>query len=43
MVRLELMRLNTMPALDPARLADVSALRPLLSKELRALGACRSR
>ena len=27
MVRLELMRLNTMPALDPARLADVSALR----------------
>jgi molybdopterin-dependent oxidoreductase alpha subunit len=38
MVRLELMRLNTMPALDPARLADVSALRNLSSKELRALG-----
>ena len=38
MVRLELMRLNTMPALDPARLADVAALRTLSSKELRALG-----
>ena len=38
MVRLELMRLNTMPALDPARLADVGALRALPSKELRALG-----
>jgi molybdopterin-dependent oxidoreductase alpha subunit len=38
MVRLELLRLNTMPALDPERLADVSALRPLRSRELRALG-----
>src|SRR5262252_7243746 len=27
MVRLELMRLNTAPALEPARLADVSSLR----------------
>src|SRR5687767_6919714 len=38
MVRLELMRLNTAPALDPDRLADVSALRALSSKALRALG-----
>ncbi|HET7747279.1 MAG TPA: molybdopterin-dependent oxidoreductase, partial [Vicinamibacteria bacterium] len=38
MVRLELMRLNTAPALDPARLADVDALGALTSKELRALG-----
>src|SRR5688572_14731061 len=38
MVRLELMRLNTMPALDPGRLADVAALRGLSSKELRGLG-----
>src|SRR5215510_13454994 len=38
MVRLELMRLNTAPALDPARLADVSALQQLSSRELRALG-----
>jgi molybdopterin-dependent oxidoreductase alpha subunit len=38
MVRLELMRLNTAPALDPDRLADVGALRNLSSKELRALG-----
>ena len=38
MVRLELLRLNTMPALDPGRLADVAALRPLGSKALRALG-----
>jgi molybdopterin-dependent oxidoreductase alpha subunit len=38
MVRLELMRLNTAPAIDPARLADVDALRHLTSKELRALG-----
>src|SRR4029079_17339107 len=29
MVRLELMRLNTAPALDPARLRDLSALRTL--------------
>ena len=38
MVRLELMRLNTAPALDPARLADVSRLERLGSGELRALG-----
>jgi molybdopterin-dependent oxidoreductase alpha subunit len=38
MVRLELMRLNTAPALDPARLADVAALGRLSSKELRELG-----
>src|SRR5918993_6139931 len=38
MVRLELMRLNTAPALDLRRLEDVSALRRLSSKELRDLG-----
>ena len=38
MVRLELMRLNTAPALDPERLGDVSRLGGLSSKELRALG-----
>jgi molybdopterin-dependent oxidoreductase alpha subunit len=38
MVRLELMRLNTAPALDPARLRDVGALRALSSRELRDLG-----
>ena len=38
MVRLELMRLNTAPALDTARLTDVSALASLTSAELRALG-----
>ena len=38
MVRLELMRLNTAPALDPDRLADVSRLQALRSRELRALG-----
>jgi len=38
MVRLELMRLNTMAALDPDRLRDVSSLHGLSSKELRALG-----
>ncbi len=38
MVRLELMRLNTAPALDPARLADVGPLRQLDSAELRDLG-----
>jgi molybdopterin-dependent oxidoreductase alpha subunit len=38
MVRLELLRLNTAPALDPGRLADVVALRSLTSKELRDLG-----
>jgi molybdopterin-dependent oxidoreductase alpha subunit len=38
MVRLELLRLNTMGALDPARLKDLSQLQALSSKELRALG-----
>ncbi len=38
MVRLELMRLNTAPALDPGRLADVACLDGLSSLELRALG-----
>src|SRR5712691_13541153 len=39
MVRLELLRLNTMPAGDPQRLADVEALRRLSSKDLRDLGS----
>jgi len=38
MVRLELMKLNTAPALDPARLADVARLEKLSSRELRELG-----
>src|SRR6185503_7608532 len=38
MVRLELLRLNTAPALDPAVLADVEPLRHRSSAELRALG-----
>jgi molybdopterin-dependent oxidoreductase alpha subunit len=38
MVRLELMRLNTAPALDPARLADVRSLERLTSAQLRELG-----
>jgi molybdopterin-dependent oxidoreductase alpha subunit len=38
MVRLELMRLNTAPALDPARLALVAALGRKTSAELRDLG-----
>src|SRR6476619_3711187 len=38
MVRLELMRLNTAPALDPALLADAGQLAARTSKELRALG-----
>jgi molybdopterin-dependent oxidoreductase alpha subunit len=37
-IRLRLLRLNTMPALDPAALADVAALRATSSAELRALG-----
>jgi molybdopterin-dependent oxidoreductase alpha subunit len=37
-IRLRLLRLNTMPALDPAVLADVAALRTKSSAELRALG-----
>jgi molybdopterin-dependent oxidoreductase alpha subunit len=38
MVRLELLRLNTMPAIDPARLSDARALAPLSSTELRRFG-----
>src|SRR5712671_2868203 len=38
MVRLELMRLNTAPALEPSRLADVLALSSRSSAELRELG-----
>jgi molybdopterin-dependent oxidoreductase alpha subunit len=38
MVRLELLRLNTAPALDLERLADVSTLAGLSSRELRELG-----
>ncbi len=38
MTRLELLRLNTMPALDPAVLTDVARLRTLTSAELRTLG-----
>jgi molybdopterin-dependent oxidoreductase alpha subunit len=38
MVRLELMRLNTAPALDPAVLGDAAALSLLSSRKLRELG-----
>src|SRR5580765_8890867 len=38
MVRLELLSLNTMPALDAAKLSDVSRLRGMSSQELRELG-----
>jgi molybdopterin-dependent oxidoreductase alpha subunit len=38
MVRLELLRLNTMGALDERRLADVASLAGTSSKDLRALG-----
>jgi len=38
MTRLNLLRLNTMPALDPARLADCAALAPLDNRALRELG-----
>ena len=38
MVRLELMRLNTAPAMDPSSLADVASLATRSSRELRALG-----
>ncbi len=38
MIRLELMRLNTAPAIDPAALGDASALARLSSAELRGLG-----
>ena len=38
MTRLNLLRLNTMPALDPARLQDVAALQRLDNAQLRELG-----
>src|SRR5262245_43043125 len=38
MVRLELMRLNTAPALDPRQLTDVSGLKSRSSQQLRDLG-----
>jgi molybdopterin-dependent oxidoreductase alpha subunit len=38
MVRLELLRLNTAPALDPSTLADVASLAGRSSADLRALG-----
>jgi molybdopterin-dependent oxidoreductase alpha subunit len=38
MVRLELMRLNTAPAMDPAALSDVASLALRSSTDLRALG-----
>ena len=38
MVRLELMRLNTAPALDPDRLSDVASLASMSSQDLRDLG-----
>src|SRR5690242_12628270 len=38
MVRLDLMRLNTMPALDVERLADAAQLSRMSGAELRALG-----
>ena len=37
-VRLELLRLNTAPALDPSTLSDVESLAPLRSARLRELG-----
>ena len=37
-VRLRLLRLNTMPAMDASRLADVAALRGMRSRDLRDLG-----
>src|SRR6185436_21178011 len=37
-VRLNLLRLNTMPALNPARLADVGPLKACTERELRRLG-----
>jgi molybdopterin-dependent oxidoreductase alpha subunit len=38
MVRLELMRMNTSPALDPDRLADLTRIEGISSKQLRELG-----
>ena len=43
MVRLELMRLNTAPALDVSRLADVSALDGMSSARRCCRSGCRSR
>ncbi len=37
-VRLRLLRLNTLPELDPTRLADVADLRTMRARDLRALG-----
>jgi molybdopterin-dependent oxidoreductase alpha subunit len=37
-IRLRLLRLNTMPALDPNILADISGLKSMRSRDLRALG-----
>ena len=37
-VRLRLLRLNTVPAADPARFTDVAPLREMRGRELRALG-----
>lgn len=37
-IRLRLLRLNTMPALNPDRLGDVASLRELSSADLRSLG-----
>src|SRR5689334_25014455 len=38
MIRLELMRLNTAPALDPSILSNLDSLRQMTSRELRELG-----
>jgi len=38
MVRLKMLRMNTMPALDPSRLADVAKLQRLDGKQLREMG-----
>ena len=38
MTRLELLRLNTMPAIPPGRFQDVGALRRMSNRELRELG-----
>jgi molybdopterin-dependent oxidoreductase alpha subunit len=38
LVRLKMLRMNTMPALDPARLADVARLEKLDGRRLRELG-----
>jgi len=38
MVRLELLRLNTMPPLDPLLLTDITRLQSLQNVELRELG-----